>query len=92
MTSTSLPQLVNDSKKIADAFGDYFANVGENRAKEIPKVDKSPLDYYIHNYSPSNSFYLSPTTSAEIETMITALKLGTVTGPSSLPINILKIL
>jgi hypothetical protein len=84
-------QELNDSKKIADAFGDYFANVGENLAREIPKVDKSPLDY-IHNYSPTNSFYLSPTTSAEIESMITALKLGKATGPSSLPINILKIL
>ena len=36
-------QELNDSKKIADAFGDYFANVGENLAREIPKVDKSPL-------------------------------------------------
>jgi hypothetical protein len=55
----------------------------------MPKVDKSALDY-IHNYSPSNSFYLSPSTSAEIEPMITALKLGKATGPSSLPINILQ--
>ena len=34
-------QELNDSKKIADAFGDYFANVEENLAREIPKVDKN---------------------------------------------------
>ena len=38
-----------------------------------------------------NSFYLFPTWSGEIETEINNLKSGKSSGPSSIPVNILKL-
>ena len=81
---------VNDPETIADAFNTYFANVGTNLAKEIPKVQKNPLDYI---KSPLlNSFYIFPTTATEIETEISSLKDGKACGSYSIPVPVLKIL
>ena len=81
---------VNDPETIVDAFNTYFANVGTNLAKEIPKVQKNPLDYI---KSPLlNSFYIFPTTATEIETEISSLKDGKACGSCSIPVPVLKIL
>ena len=34
-----------DPKQVANAFNNYFANVGVNLARSIPKVNKLPLEY-----------------------------------------------
>ena len=39
-----------------------------------------------------NSFYIFPTTCSEIETEISQLKTGKSVGPSSIPVDILKML
>jgi hypothetical protein len=81
---------VTDSRQIADLFNNYFATIGNDLAGQIPGVNKSPMSY-LHCPS-SNSFYLFPITSNEIEDQICNLKTGKATGPFSIPINILKIL
>ena len=48
-----------------DTFNNFFANIGNNLKKNIPRVNKSLLQYLT---SPSQvSFFLFPTTAVEIE-------------------------
>ena len=79
-----------DPKETADYFKKYFATVGEQLARKIPIVEKSPL-YYIDRHI-SESFYIFPTTSIEMENEISALNPGKARGPYSIPINLLKVL
>jgi len=51
-----------DPKLVANAFNNYFANVGANLASLIPDVNKSPLEYLKNPLC--NNFYLFPVTPA----------------------------
>ena len=54
-----------ESKPIANAFNQFFANIGNNMAKSVPSANTSP-----HSYMPTRhnkSFYFFPTSSKEIE-------------------------
>ena len=69
---------INDPKSMADAFNNFFANVGNNLTKNIPSVNKSRLQYLT---APSqDSFFLFPTTTVEIENEIIRLNANTSTG------------
>ena len=81
---------LTDPKQVANAFNKYFANVGVNLARSIPKVNKLPLEYLKNPVS--NTFYLFPITPSEVEIQISNLKPGKSAGPYSLPVNILKII
>ena len=74
---------VIDPKSIANAFNNYFANVGNNLTCNIPMVSRCPSDYLTTPLS--NSFYLFPTTSIEIEQEISRLNIKKSTGPFSIP-------
>ena len=74
---------------MANAFNNYFANVGVNSASLIPEINKSPFEY-LKNPSTDN-FYLFPITPTEIETQISNFKSAKAAGPYSVPVNILKI-
>ena len=54
---------LTDPKLVANAFNNYFANVGVHLARLIPDVNKSPLEY-LKNPSCKN-FYLFPVTPVE---------------------------
>ena len=79
---------INDPKSMADAFNNFFANIGYNLNKKIPSVNKSPLQYL--TVPPKDSFFLFPTSTAEVENGITGLNANKSTGPYSLPVAILK--
>ena len=73
---------------MADAFNNFFANIGNNLTKNIPRVNKSSIRYLT---APSqDSFFLFPTTTVEIENEIIALNANKSTGPYSIPVAILK--
>ena len=81
---------ITDPKLVANAFNNYFANVGVNLARLIPDFSKSSLGY-LKNPS-CKSFPLFPVTPVEIENEISHLKFDKATGQYSIPVNILKIL
>ena len=81
---------ITDKNEIANILCGYFSNIGEQLASAIPNVNKSPLDYMAT--SPTESFYVFPTTSQEIEDEISKLNHGKATGPYSIPVKILKII
>ena len=49
---------------IANAFNDYFINIGPTLANNIPKTTKSPADYL--NATNNNSMFITPTDTEEI--------------------------
>ena len=70
------------------AFNNFFANIGNNLTKNIPRVNKSSIRYLT---APSqDSFFLFPTTTVEIENEIIVLNANKSTGPYSIPVAILK--
>ena len=82
--------VITDPHMIADAFNNFFANIGKDLACSIPNVEMSPLEYL--KIPLCNSFFIFPTTAEEIETEITKLKSSKAAGPFSIPVIILKIL
>ena len=82
--------VMTDPHMIANAFNNYFANIGKELASSIPLVYKSPIEYL--KDSLCNSFYIFPTTADEIEVEISKLKSSKSTGPFSIPVTILKLL
>lgn len=81
---------LTDTKFIANAFNEYFIQVGSDLAQSIPCVGRSPGSYL--PASLPNSFYLTPVTSLEIECEILKLNDKKSTGPFSVPTNILKLI
>ena len=81
---------MSDPKTVADAFNNYFPNIGKNLSNSIPKVEKSPMDYLANPVC--NSFFLSPATACEIETEISKLNSSKTSGPFSIPTYILKLI
>ena len=81
---------ITEPKLVANAFNNYFANIGKNLENEIPSTPNRPMIYL--NNRICNSFYIFPTTRSEIETEISHLKTGRSVGPSSIPIRILKMI
>ena len=57
---------------------------------EIPSAPNSPMVYL--NNPTCNSVFIFPATCSEIETEICQLKTGKSVGPSSIPVDILKML
>ena len=56
---------INDPKSMADAFNNFFAHIGNNLTKNIPSVQKSPLQYL---KTPSqDSFFLFSATQMKLK-------------------------
>ena len=77
--------VLTDSKSIANAFNNFFANIGNNLATSIPSVEATPMDFMSNQQL--NSIFLNPITSEEIN----KLNSSKAVGPFSIPINILKL-
>jgi len=81
---------ITDPKKIANAFNNYFANIGINLGNTVHSVETCHQDFM--KTPLCNSFYIFPVTTAEIEDEISNLNNSKATGPYSIPTRILKIL
>ena len=81
---------ISNPREVANKFNHYFANIGTDTTSKIPEVRKDPLQYL--DQPVLDSFFVSPTSTKEIETVIGNLKSGKAVGPSSLPVDILKLL
>ena len=83
-------EIVQNSKEIANIFDNYFVNITGKIDSEIPRTRKSPLDYLGDKLE--KSFFISPTNSGEVESIIAQLKNKKSAGPYSVPCNLLKML
>ena len=82
--------ITSDPAVIANLFNKFFVNVSHNITKNIPRTDKSPLNFM--GERTSNSFFMAPSVPQEISEIISLLKTGKSLGPNSIPMKILKIL
>jgi len=82
-------EITND-KAIADQLNKFFSNIGKNLASTVPKPNL-PFNCYLDKPQAS-SFFLSPTTSTEIENIIMSLSSTKASGPFSISTSLLKTL
>ena len=75
---------ITEPKLFADAFNNYFANIGKKLENEIPIAPNSPMVYL--NNPICNSSFIFPATCGEIETEISQLKSGRSVRPSSITV------
>ena len=80
---------LTDCKSIANAFNDFFANIGHNLASKIPSVNTSSMSFMPSKQD--NSIFLNPISSKEIEEEIDKLDSSKATGPHSIPTKNIKI-
>jgi hypothetical protein len=82
-------QEIKDTKNISLAFNEYFSNTGKNIADSVPCTN-TRTQAFMGSPVP-NSFFMSPVLKSEIEYEIGKLKASkAITGPLSIPINLLK--
>ena len=75
--------MIFNPKLIADRFCDYFADVGPNLAKTIPKASSTFLSYLDGNFI--NSLFFEPTTEQEIGEIINSLRYCVASGYDNIP-------
>ncbi len=81
--------IINEPKQIANTMNNFFVNVGPSTDKIIPKIPISPK-IFLKNRVESN-FSLSPTTNQEVMILLLQLDDHKATGPSNIPIKLIKI-
>ena len=75
---------------MANMFNNVFVNTAKKTNENIPRTEKSPLEYL--SFRNESSFFISPASPEEIKVIINSLKSGKVVVPHSIPIYLLKIL
>jgi hypothetical protein len=104
MNNNNNPNMINelrvngvkttDLNQVANAFNDFFINIGPNLAKKIDDADGSYRDYLTlttsTSTSPGGSFFLQPTSTEEITDIVHNLKSNKASGPDGLAPKVLK--
>ena len=80
--------ITSDPAVVASIFNKFFFNVSHDITKNIPRSQKSPVDFMDDRVG--NSFFTAPSIPLEISDIISALKSGKSLGPNSIPMKILK--
>ena len=82
-------KILSNPNEIANAFCDYFTNIGPNLSKQIPKPNKT-YKMYMKSTPPENSMFLNPTDINEINSTITRLKPNKSSGIDNISTWLLK--
>lgn len=81
-------QSTSDQIEICNAFNTYFVSIGENIINSVPKTNVN-----FHSYLPppiQDSFFISPTTPAEVELVSKQLKGKTSTDVNDISTSMVK--
>ena len=81
---------IDNPNDFAQVFNQCFTDIAAKIDENIPRTRKSPFDYLGKMNEPT--FFLSPTDSVEVESIISNLKKGNSVGPYSIPGDLLKVL
>ena len=82
-------ELITDSEKIVNTFNNFFANVGPEVDKSIPKTPISPLSFLKNRVA--NNFKFKQTSIKEVMMIVLSLDERKSSGPSDIPIKFLRI-
>lgn len=75
-------------KKMAETFNQYFVEVGETLASQIPNSGRSQADF--QTYTNPQSMFLAPAIEKEVDKYISELKSNSSPGPDGLSAHVLK--
>jgi hypothetical protein len=81
--------IIDDPKKIANGFNEYFINVGPNLAKKIKENPDMTFDNYLTSNYP-NSMFLDPITENELVIEINSMNPNKSPGHDDISIHIVK--
>ena len=73
---------------MANAFNNFYANIGNSVEQKIPKTQKSHMTYLLNPNT--HTFEHTPCTETEIKTIINTFGVNKSSGPNSIPTNLLK--
>ena len=79
---------ITNPTEIANAFNNFFINIGPNLSKTILDSNK-PFKNFLKNCS-LDSFLLKGTSEDEVHQLISQLNKGNILCPLSIPVTILK--
>ena len=82
-------KILDDPGSIANNFNNFFANVGPNTEKSVPKVSHISPSFYLRNRIQLN-FIIAHISEQDVLDIITALPIKS-TGPASIPTKLLKL-
>lgn len=82
-------EIICDPKMIADNFNKFFVNIGPNLAAKIPQTTHHFTEYLTTNKI-SNSLFLKPIKTEELEQVTHSLKNSNSKGYDNLSVNIIK--
>ena len=80
--------ITTNAKLIANHFNTFFTSVAAKLNEKIVKA-KKPFSHYLGQIT-DETIFLSPTTPADIESLINCIKPNKAIGPNSIPTKILK--
>ena len=83
-------ETIDNTKRIANIFNNYFSTIGEKTQAKRKYSNKNYTDY-LTKENP-NSFFLSPTDKDEIKLILSSLDISKATGPYSISTKVLKLL
>ena len=81
-------KIITEKSIIVKAFNDFFTNIGPHMAKNIPSTNKKFPEFIREIVS--QTFFISPTDTTEVTSIVNSLKSGKSVGPNSIPVRILK--
>ena len=81
-------ETIDNPKRIANIFNNYFSTIGKKIQAKIKHSHKNYTDY-LTKENP-NSFFLSPTDKEEIKLIYSSPDISKATGPYSIPTKVLK--
>ena len=83
-------ETIDNPKRIANIFNNYFSTIGKKNQAKIKYSHKNYTDYLTNENS--NSFFLSPTDKEEIKLIISSVDISKATGRYSIPNKVLQLL
>ena len=81
-------KILTDKKQISEVLNNYFTTIPKEIEEKVVKP-KTNFNSYLQNPT-LNSFFMTPTTSEEIENKIASLRNNKANGPASIPTKVLK--
>jgi len=76
---------ITQPQEIANHFNEHFRD-----SRNVPSASKHFTDYLRPNLSPSESFFINPTSPEEIHSLICSLDSNKSPGPFGIPIKLIK--
>ena len=83
-------EIIDNPKRIANIFNNYFSTIGKKNQAKIKYSHKNYTDYLTNENS--NSFFLSPTDKEETKLILSSVDISKATGPYSIPNKVLHLL